>query len=493
MISRREFTRALLGFRATVAALPAFLRAGTDTLAGTEIHAGGPPSSLAAPADDPWIRISEIESRIRPPAFPSRDFDLSKYGAVGDGVMDCTASFGRAIQACAESGGGRVIVSGGPFLTGPIHLKSNVNLHVAAGASIKFSTDPARYLPAVLTRFEGMELMNYSPLIYAYGQENIAITGEGTLDGQADCSHWWPWKGRSNCGWERGGPDQTKARSLLVEMVSSGTAVSDRVFGQGSYLRPQFIEPYRSKNVLIEGVTLKGSPMWNVHPVLCTNVTVRNLKIFSNGPNTDGCDPESCKDVLIQDCNFSTGDDCIAIKSGRNNDGRRVPVPSENIIVRGCRMLQGHGGVTIGSEISAGVRNVFAEQCTMDSPSLNQAFRFKNNAVRGGLLENFYYRNIEVGQVAEAVIAVDFNYEEGDNGPFTPILRNVVISGLKSQKSKYALDLQGLSKAPIANVTLRDCIFDNVGNGNILKNVSGLEMRNVQLNGKAMMPEARSR
>jgi polygalacturonase len=262
------------------------------------------------------------------------------------------------------------------------------------------------------------------------------------------------------------------------------------VFGQGSYLRPQFIEPYRSKNVLIEGVTLRGSPMWQVHPVLCTNVTVRNLKIFADGPNTDGCDPESCKDVLIQDCYFSTGDDCIAIKSGRNDDGRRVAVPSENIIIRGCRMKEGHGGVTVGSEVSGGVRNVFAENCTMDSPTLNQALRFKNNAVRGGLLENFYFRNIEVGQVAEAVLAVDFNYEEGENGPFTPILRNVVISGLKSHKSKYALDLQGLRKAPIAGVILKDCIFESVGAGNILKNVNGLEVRNVQLNGKAMTPTA---
>jgi polygalacturonase len=484
MTSRREFTSALLGLGPAIAALSAAARARTG------IRAPSGPSSLTALADDPWLRISELESRIIPPVFPQRDFELTRYGAVGDGMMDCSDSFVRAIRDCAQSGGGRVVVSGGSFLTGPIHLKSNVNLHVAAAATIKFSTDPARYLPPVLTRFEGMELMNYSPLIYAYEQENIAITGEGTIDGQADCSHWWPWKGRSVCGSQTAGPEQSKARSLLVEMVARGDAVSNRVFGYGNYLRPQFIEPYRCKNVLIEGVTLKRSPMWHVHPVLCTNVTVRNLKIISDGPNTDGCDPESCKDVLIQDCYFSTGDDCIAIKSGRNNDGRRVPVPSENIIIRGCRMNQGHGGITVGSEISAGVRNVFAERCTMDSPSLNQALRFKNNAVRGGLLENFYFRNIEVGQVAEAVIAVDFNYEEGANGPFTPVLRNVVISALKSHKSKYALNLQGLPKAPIANVTLNDCIFENVGNGNILKNVAGLEMHKVELNGKAVTAEA---
>jgi polygalacturonase len=484
MINRREFTRALLGLRPAIAALPALIRARAESRAPSQ------PSSLSAIADDPWLHISQIESRISPPVFPPRDFELSKYGAVGDGVMDCSDSFGRAIRACAESGGGRVVVSGGSFLTGPIHLKSNVNLHVAGGATIKFSTDAARYLPTVVTRFEGMELMNYSPLIYAYGQENIAITGEGTIDGQADCSHWWPWKGRSKCSGQKGDPEQAKARSLLVEMVARGDSVGKRVFGQGSYLRPQFIQPYRSRNVLIEGVTLTRSPMWHVHPVLCTNVTVRNLKIISDGPNTDGCDPESCKDVLIQDCYFNTGDDCIAIKSGRNDDGRRVPVPSENIIIRGCRMNQGHGGITVGSEISAGVRNVFTEHCTMDSPSLNQALRFKNNAVRGGLLENFYFRNIEVGQVAEAVIAVDFNYEEGANGPFTPVLRNVVVSGLKSHKSRYALDLQGLPKAPIAGVSLNDCIFENVGNGNILKNVTGLEVRKVELNGKALTADA---
>jgi polygalacturonase len=481
MMNRREFIKTVLAGGSAIAAPQrvASARAALGKQGGLFFEALD---------DDPWDLVSAIGSRIKPPVFPPRAFDITRYGGVGDGEKDCTQSFQRAISACAQAGGGRVVVPSGSFLTGAIHLESNVNLHLDRDATIKFSRDHNKYLPLVLTRFEGMELMNYSPFIYSYGQQNIAISGEGTIDGQANCDHWWPWKGRKNCGWQQGDPEQSKARSLLVEMVASGTAVSERVFGKGSYLRPQFIEPYRCSNVLIEGVTLKGSPMWQVHPVLCTNVTVRSLKIMADGPNTDGCDPESCRDVLIEDCFFSTGDDCIAIKSGRNNDGRRVPVPSENIIIRGCRMNAGHGGITVGSEISAGVRTVFAENCSMDSTSLNQAFRFKNNAVRGGLLENFYFRNIEVGQVAEAVVAVDFNYEEGANGPFTPILRNVVITGLKSHKSKYALDLQGLRQAPIANVTLRDCIFENVGNGNILKNVNGLELQNVRLNGKAMMP-----
>jgi len=485
MFGRREFIKILF---AGGPAMPGLSRLLSESGTREKPATFDLPSS---PAGDPWHQMLEIEARIKPPVFPARDFEITKYGAVGDGAKDCTEAFKKAILACAASGGGRVVVPSGSFLTGAIHLKSNVDLHITEGAVVKFSQDPSKYLPAVLTRFEGMELMNYSPFIYAYEQQNIAITGMGTIDGQADCSHWWPWKGRTNCGWSKGDPEQSRARSTLVEMVARGTPVQDRVFGEGRYLRPQFIQTYRSRNILVDGVTLKGSPMWHLHPVLCTNVTLRKVKIISDGPNTDGCDPESCKDVLIQDCYFSTGDDCIAIKSGRNNDGRRVPVPSADIIIRGCRMNQGHGGITVGSEISAGVRNVFAERCTMDSPSLNQALRFKNNAVRGGLLENFYFRNIDVGQVAEAIVAVDFNYEEGENGPYVPVLRNVVVNGLRSGKSKYALDIRGLSNAPITDVVLEDCVFENVLDGNILRNVKGLEMRNVRVNG-TVLPEGRT-
>src|ERR687890_208934 len=207
-------------------------------------------------------------------------------------------------------------------------------------------------------------------------------------------------------------------------MMTRDVPLEQRIFGENSYLRPQFIQPYKCRNVLIEGVKIIDSPMWEVHPVLCENVIVRNLSIVTHGPNNDGCDPESCRDVLIEGCLFDTGDDCIAIKSGRNNDGRRLKTPTENIIVRGCTMKDGHGGVTVGSEISGGVRNLFVENCRMDSPNLDHALRVKNNAMRGGLLENFYFRNITIGQVAHAIITIDFNYEEGAKGGYTPVVRN---------------------------------------------------------------------
>jgi polygalacturonase len=238
--------------------------------------------------------------------------------------------------------------------------------------------------------------------------------------------------------------------------------------------------------VLIDGVTIQNSPMWEIHPVLCRNVIVQNVKISSHGPNNDGCDPESCSDVLIKNCDFDTGDDCIAIKSGRNADGRRLKAPAENIIVQGCRMKDGHGGITVGSEISGGVRNLFAENCRLDSQNLDHALRVKNNAMRGGLLESLHFRNIEVGQVVHAVITIDFNYEEGAKGGFVPVVRDYTVDNLRSAKSKHALDVQGLSGAPIVNLQLKNCTFDNVAEGNIVKNVKDATLENVKINGRVI-------
>lgn len=478
MSNRREFIKSVLIGGTAVFVTPVLL----SRYAGAELL-GLRPWPLS-PTGEGWTQVPEILKRIKSPVFPRRDFGVTRFGAVGDGQTDCTDAFRKAIAACNKAGGGRVVVPAGNFLTGPIRLRSNVNLHLASAATIKFSQDPNRYLPLVFSRWEGMELMNYSPFIYAFEQKNIAITGNGTLDGQSNAEAWWPWSGGSRYGWKEGAPNARKARAALVQMIEQGMPVTHRLFGEGHYLRPQFIQPYRCQNVLIEGVTIKNSPMWEIHPVLCTNVTVEKVTINSHGPNNDGCDPESCTDVLIKDCNFNTGDDCIAIKSGRNADGRRLNAPSQNIVIQGCRMKDGHGGVTIGSEISGGVRNVFAENCHMDSPNLDHALRVKNNAMRGGLLENLFFRNIEVGQVAHAAITIDFNYEEGEKGRYIPVVRNFVVNDLRSGKSRYALDVQGFKHAPVRNLRLENCTFDNVAEPSILKNVEGLNLQNVRINGR---------
>ena len=427
----------------------------------------------AAPAKDSvakeWSQVPEILARIKAPTFQDKEFPITKYGAASDGKTDCTEAIAKAIDACAKAGGGKVVVAAGEYLTGPIHLKSGVNLHLDGGATLKFKTDPKAYLPAVQSWFEGMECFNYSPLIYAYGQENIAVTGEGVLDGQAANDNWWPWKGKKEFGYKEGSPQQKTARDRLIKMVADGTPVAERKFGEGDYLRASFIEPFRCKNVLIEGIRVKRSPMWELHPALCTNVIVRGVHIETHGPNNDGCDPEACRDVLIEDTVFDTGDDCIAIKSGRNNDGRRIGIPTENVIVRRCTMKDGHGGVTIGSEISGGARNIFVEDCTMDSPNLDRVIRFKSNAVRGGTMENIFVRNVHVGTVGDAVLQIDFVYEEGANGPHKPVVRNLVIENLTVTNTPRVLDVKGFPAAEISGVRIHNSTFKGISKEDTVK------------------------
>ena len=431
-------------------------------------------AAITSRAADSTPDEDAILKRIRPPKFAARDFDITKHGARGDGQILATDSIRQAIDACAAAGGGRVIVPPGDFLTGAIHLKSGVELHLGEGATLRFSRDPKHYLPAVFSRWEGTECWNYSPFVYALNQSNIAITGAGVLDGQSDHDHWWDWKDRA----------KQKDRPALQKMGEDGIPVKDRVFGDGHYLRPQFIQPYRCQNVLIEGVTIRNSPMWEIHPVLCRNVTVRDVKIDTHGPNNDGCDAESCTDVLIQRCTFSTGDDCIAIKSGRNADGRRLHAPCENLIVDDCNMQDGHGGVSIGSEISGGVRNVFVRNCRMSSPHLERALRIKTNSYRGGVIENISFRDVTIGQVAHDAAQIDFFYEEGEGGPFQPVVSNIRISGVTCDRSPDALNLRGYASSPIRDVRVSRCTFENVAKPNVIEHVEGLVLNDVKINGK---------
>ncbi len=424
-----------------------------------------------------WDTAAKILGRVKAPVFAARDFAITDFGALEGGKEAATAAIRKAIEACHKAGGGRVVVPPGVFLTGAIRLESNVNLYISRGATLKFSTDPAAYLPAVLVRWEGIECMNYSPLIYAFDQENIAVTGEGTLDGAASNDHWW--------GWARRGPDRNLPAAAdvraLNEMSEKSVPVAQRIFGQGHFLRPNFIVPYRCRNILIEGVSIQGSPMWEVNPVLCTNVTVRGLKITTHGPNNDGCDPDSCRDVLIENCLFDVGDDCIAIKSGRNEDGRRIGVPCENLVVRGCTMKDGHAGVAIGSEVSAGCRNVFIEDCRMDSPNLERALRLKSNARRGGIIESIFMRKVEIGRVAEALLTVDFLYEEGPKGAFPPVARDIMIEDVTCKSTPRLFFVTGFEGATIDGIRVANSTIQGVETAEVIVNAGRIELDNVTI------------
>ncbi|MDY2703568.1 MAG: glycoside hydrolase family 88 protein [Prevotella sp.] len=407
----------------------------------------------------------QIEQNISEPVFPDKEFVITKYGAsVKNSALKNQKAINKAIVECSKAGGGKVVVPEGKFNTGPVVLKSNVNLVVSKGATLLFSTDK-KLFPIVLTRWEGMDCLNYQPCIYAYGEENVAITGEGTIDGNGSNETWWKMCGKDKFGWTPELEESQKiGRPLLFEYSEAGKPFEERNM-KDTGLRPQLVNIYKCNNVAIKDVTLLRSPFWVIHPLLCKNVTVKGVKIWNEGPNGDGCDPESCEDVLIEGCVFHTGDDCIAIKSGRNADGRIWNLPSKNIIVRDCIMEDGHGGVVVGSEITGGCQNVFVENCKMDSPDLDRVLRIKTNTCRGGVIENIYMRNVEVGQCREAVMRINLNYEPNEPAKrgFIPTVRNVYMSNVTCRKSKYGILINGLDDADnIYNINVENCNFTGV-------------------------------
>ncbi|KGE15153.1 glycoside hydrolase family 28 protein [Sphingobacterium deserti] len=434
-------------------------------------------------ASQPLAEIEALKKQIVAPTFRSKDYAITNYGAKGDGVTKNTEAIRKAIEQCNKDGGGRVVVPNGIFLTGAIYLKSNVNLHIQEGATILFSRDSSDY-PMVFTRWEGMECMNFSPFIYAYGEENIAITGKGLLDGNSDNDHWWYWCGARKYGWDESKPGEQKpARALLHQQMAEEMDSRKRIYGDGHFLRPNFVQPYQCKNVWIADVKMINSPMWNLNPVLCENVLIERVKIVSHGPNNDGCDPEACKNVWIKDCYFDTGDDCIAIKSGRDEDGRNIGRPAENHIIENCMMKDGHGGVVIGSEIAGGARNIYALNNVMDSPNLDRALRIKTSSSRGGTIENVFFYNTEVGQYKEAAVRFNMFYEKP--GKHIPTIRNIWVENLEVKGGgKYAVLSSAYESSPVTNFTMINCKIDGVQEPYKVDHLKQVTLKNVVINGK---------
>ena len=425
-----------------------------------------PACAFAAGWDD--NEYKRIEQSIQLPKIAERQFLITSFGAKTTATAaQNQKAINKVISLVSKKGGGKVIIPKGIWNTGAIELKSHVNLVLEEGATLHFAFEPKLY-PLVRTSWEGLACWNYSPCIYAYKATDIAITGKGTIDGGGNNDTFWQWNGSPRFGFKEGVTKESQklgSRSKLLKMAEDGVPFDERKFGMGYGLRPQLVNMVHCERILIKDVKMINSPFWVIHPLLSKNITVDGVYVWNEGPNGDGCDPEACENVLIQNCVFHTGDDCIAIKSGRNNDGRLWNQPSKNIIIRNCKMEDGHGGVVIGSEISGGCENVYAENCVMDSPHLERILRIKTNNCRGGQVQNINMRNVVVGQCKEAVVKINLDYEKKEicYRGFEPIVNNVNVENVTCQKSDYGVLIIGRdSLENVYDINIKNCKFDGV-------------------------------
>ncbi len=431
------------------------------------------PKSQAAKSG--WAMMDDILKNIREPQFPDKEFNIKEYGAVGDTSVDSRPAILEAINACNLAGGGTVLVPPGTyFIKGPLVLKSHVNLHLQEGARLEFSTEPADYLPMVLTKWEGTECYNYSPFIYSYQCVNVAITGKGEIDGNG-AAVFNTWKPLEKPGMDR-----------LRQMGNDSVPLYERVFGEGWYLRPCMIQFYGCKNVLVDGVKIYDSPFWIIHPVFCDNVIVRNVVINGHNYNNDGCDPESSTNVLIENVDFNVGDDGIAIKSGRDQDGWRIGQATENVIIRNCRFAE--WAITIGSEMSGGVRNIFIEDCQIDS--CRNGIYFKSNLDRGGFFENLYMRRISANICLWGMINFRTDYHGYRGGNYPTRFENITIEDVVCNRvDSVAILCNGLPEAQLHTITLRNIEVKQAPKATQMKNVVNLTLDNVRVNGKLVTSE----
>jgi len=418
-------------------ALGSLLAATAFSLAGCRTLAQAPEADWLT---DPWGRADRIVAAIRQVAIPPRTFPLADFAPRPE---DARAAILAAILAAHRAGGGRVVIPAGLHLSaGPIHLRSNVELHLEAGATLRFLPGEGLYLPPVRTRWEGTECYTLSPLLYAEECENIALTGPGTIDGQG-AAHWLPWR-----------ETQKAAQTALRDMGRDGVPVEQRIFTGERRLRPHFVQFNRCKRVLVDGLHLVDSPFWMVHPLLCEDVIIRNITCKSDHVNSDGVDPDSSKRVLIENCDFDVGDDGVSLKSGRDQDGWRVGVPTEDVVIRNCT-YSGHagGGMAIGSEMSGGVRNVFVDGFRI--PKARHTLYFKANLDRGGRISDVFIRNITAGETASLLVFTN-DYHSYRGGNYPTVFERILVEQVTVATTDTGISIAGHPDAPVRDVVIRD-------------------------------------
>ena len=404
-------------------------------------------------------------------------YNVVRYGARNDSSQLATDAIRKAIEAASKVGGGTVYFPAGKYLTGPIHLKSNITIFIDAGAELHFSDNFDHYLPMVPSRWEGTDVTNFSPLFYAYKADNIAIRGRGIIDGHG--RKWWNFSE---------GYNEKNPRSkwqLEFDRLNQNILRPDlKGWVERGFLRPPFIQPMYCKNVLIEGITIRNSPFWTVNPEFCENVTIHAVTISNPpSPNTDGINPESCKYVHISNCHISVGDDCITIKSGKDTAGRKMSMPAENYTITNCTMLSGHGGVVIGSEMSGGVKKIVISNCIFDGT--DRGIRIKSARGRGGVVEDIRVDNIVMKNIREQAIVLDMQYAKTEPEPIssrTPAFRNIHFSDITAH-TKEAVFINGLAEMPVDDISFHNIQFE-AETGMLIKNATNIDLHNIRVNTK---------
>ena len=451
--------------------------------------------------------------KIQQPVFKKDTFNIVKYGAVADGIKLNTESIRKAIEDCNKNGGGMVLIPAGLWVTGPVEMKSNVNLHLQHGAQLLFTADKSQY-PIVEGYYEGKSAARNQSPIWGVNLESIAITGKGIIDGNGDV---WRAVNRRQLT-----EDQWKEKVASGGVVSDDSKVwypsqqyKDAVTGKKSmllskertladfadikdFLRPNLLALSGCKKVLLEGVVFQNSGAWCLHPLLCEDLTIRNVttKNPEYAQNGDGMDIESCKNFLIEGCTLDVGDDAICIKSGKDEEGRKRGRPTENGIIRNNIGYKGHGGFVIGSEMSGGARYIFVENCNF--MGTDKGLRFKSVRGRGGVVEHIYARNIFMKDIVDEAIFFDMFYfvkfatdGERDMTPVvsesTPIFRNMVFENIICHGAKKGIFIRGLSEMPVSNITIKNSVI-GCEIGAQLTDASGIALENVQLNTTSKEP-----
>ncbi|SHF32139.1 Glycosyl hydrolases family 28 [Mariniphaga anaerophila] len=414
--------------------------------------------------------VTRILENISEPVFEERIFEV-KEADLNEGNWNDFIN--KKIKTCSEKGGGKVVLNSGIyFCEGPVVLLSNVNLHLKDGARLLFSQNSKDYLPVVLVRWEGTEAWNYSPFIYAKDAKNIAITGNGVIDGNGLAENSFrSWRSR-----------QKPAQNKLREMGRNGAPVNERIFGAGSFLRPQLIHFINCKNILLEGVTVTNGSFWLIQPTYCSNVTIRGVRVESKFINNDGVDIDSSTDVLIEDCHFNTGDDFVAVKSGRDQDGWRVNSPSKNIVVRNSSSDGCLHGISFGSEISGGIENVYASNLSFKKVR-KYALQFKSNKDRGGYIKSVFVNGIQIDST-QTGISFTNQYHSYSGGNYPSSFENIRIENLICNvAAEKAVSLVGLPEKPIRKVVFENIKIKTAGEKSLVTNVVDLEWNNIEIGG----------